>query len=92
VNGLRLGVEWQHQGSYFLDPQNSEKYKGFDVFHVRAGYRYRAFELWVNMMNAGDSYYSYFSSKSGSSYSYTPADPRNANIGLSYDFSDLFQK
>lgn len=92
VKGLRLGIEWQHQGSYFLDPQNTEKYKGFDVFHIRAGYQYKAFELWVNLMNAGDSYYSYFSSKSGSSYSYTPADPRNASIGLSYDFSDLFPK
>jgi outer membrane receptor protein involved in Fe transport len=92
VKGLRLGVEWQHQGSYFLDPQNTEKYKGFDVFHIRAGYQYKAFEFWVNLMNAGNSYYSYFSSKSGNSYSYTPADPRNASIGLSYDFSDLFTK
>jgi iron complex outermembrane receptor protein len=92
AKGLRLGVEWQHQGSYFLDPQNSEKYKGFDVFHIRAGYHYKAFEFWVNLMNAGDSYYSYFSSRSDNSYSYTPADPRNASIGLSYDFSDLFSK
>jgi len=92
VKGLRLGVEWQHQGSYFLDPQNTEKYKGFDVFHVRAGYQLKAFEFWVNLMNAGDSYYSYFSSKSGTSYSYTPADPRNTSIGVSYDFSDLFSK
>lgn len=92
VKGLRLGAEWQHQGSYFLDPQNTEKYKGFDVFHIRAGYQYKGFEFWVNLMNAGDSYYSYFSSRSGSNYSYTPADPRNASIGLSYDFSDLFSK
>jgi iron complex outermembrane receptor protein len=92
VKGLRLGVEWQKQGRYFLDPQNTEKYKGFDVFHIRAGYEHKAFEFWVNLMNAGDRYYSYFSSKSGSSYSHTPADPRNASIGLSYDFSDLFTK
>ena len=92
IKGLRLGVEWQHQGSYFLDPQNTEKYKGFDVFHVRAGYQLKPFEFWVNLMNAGDSYYSYFSSKSGTSYSYTPADPRNASIGVSYNFSDLFSK
>lgn len=90
IKGLRVGVEWQKQGNYYMDPLNTEKYKGFDVFHVRAGYRLKQLEVWVNVMNVTDSYYSYISTKSTSGYSYTPAEPRHFNIGISYDFGNLF--
>lgn len=91
VKGLRLGVEWQKIGSYFMDPKNTVKYKGYNVMHVRAGYQIKSLEVWVNMMNATDNYYAYIASKS-TSYSYTLADPRHFNMGLSYDFGNLFKK
>lgn len=90
VKGLRLGIEWQKIGSYYMDPLNTVKYEGYNVFHVRMGYKWKNMELWVNMMNATDKYYAYTSSKSNSGYSYTPAEPRNFNIGFSYDFGSLF--
>ncbi|MFC0771343.1 TonB-dependent receptor [Terrimonas alba] len=92
VNGLRLGVEWQKIGNYYMDPMNTVKYDGYDVFHVRVGYKWKAIELWVNMMNAADKYYAYTSSKSNFGYSYTPAEPRHFNMGISYDFGELFKK
>lgn len=91
VKGLRLGMEWQKTGSYYLDPKNTTKYEGYNVFHVRAGYQFSGFEVWVNMMNATDNYYAYTASKS-TGYSYTPAEPRHFNIGVSYDFGNLFKK
>jgi outer membrane receptor for ferric coprogen and ferric-rhodotorulic acid len=75
-----------------MDPQNTVKYEGYDVFHLRTGYRYKAIEAWINLMNIADKYYAYTSSKSSFGYSYTPAEPRNVSIGLSYDFGDLFKK
>ncbi|HEX2630201.1 MAG TPA: TonB-dependent receptor, partial [Chitinophagaceae bacterium] len=90
--GLRLGIEVQHIGNYFMDPLNTVKYKGYDVFHLRAGYKIKSAEIWVNAMNITDSYYAYTSSKSSSGYSYTPGDPRHFNIGISYDFASLFTK
>lgn len=92
AKGLRLGLEWQKQGSYFMDPVNSVRYKGYDVFHLRVGYKLRAAEIWVNAMNIADGYYAYTSSKSSSGYSYTPAEPRNFTIGFSYDFGSFFKK
>lgn len=92
LKGLRLGVEWQKIGSYYMDPLNTVKYEGYDVFHIRAGYKWKAMEVWVNMMNASDKYYAYTSSKSNSGYSYTPAEPRHFNMGISYDFGDLLKK
>lgn len=92
VKGLRVGVEWQKQGSYYMDPLNTARYKGFDVFHFRTGYQWKQFEVWVNVMNITDNYYSYISTKSASGDSYTPAEPRNFNLGISYDFGNLFKQ
>jgi outer membrane receptor protein involved in Fe transport len=91
MKGLRLGLEWQKLGSYFMDPLNTVKYEGYNVYHLRAGYRISAFEVWVNVMNAADKYYAYTSSKSSFGYSYTPAEPRHFNMGISYDFGTLFK-
>ena len=92
VKGLRLGIEWQKISSYYMDPLNTVKYEGYNVFHLRAGYKWRVMELWVNVMNVTDKYYAYTSSKSNSGYNYTPAEPRNFNMGISYDFGSLFKK
>jgi outer membrane receptor protein involved in Fe transport len=64
VKGLRVGAEWQHVGSYFVDPQNSAKYAGYNVLNVRTGYQFKGVEIWLNILNATDNYYSYITSKS----------------------------
>ncbi len=92
VKGLRLGAEWQHVGSYYVDPQNTAKYGGYHVLNLRVGYQYKGLEVWVNALNATDNYYSYNVSKSAFGYSYTLAEPRNFNIGLSYDFGTFLKK
>lgn len=91
VKGLRLAAEWQHQGKYFMDDLDNYTYKGFDVINFRAGYQLKGFELWVNMLNATNLYYSTFSSKNAtssgnSSYSYSLGDPREITVGLAYHF------
>ena len=92
VKGLRLGAEWQHVGSYFVDPQNTAKYGGYNVLNIRAGYQFKGFELWANMLNATNRYYSYITTKSASGYSYQLAEPRNITLGVSYDFGNLLNQ
>lgn len=91
LKGFRIGAEWQKIGSYFMDPKNTVKYEGYDVFNLRAGYQFKGVEVWMNVMNAADRYYSYISTKS-TSYSYQLAEPRNFNLGVSYDFGQLIKK
>lgn len=91
VKALRISAEWQHQGAYFMDDLDLYKYRGFDIVNFRSGYQYKGFELWVNVINAGNLFYSTFSSKnaasSGSaSYSYSLGDPREITVGLAYHF------
>ena len=91
IKGLRMGAEWQHQGAYFMDDLDLFSYKGFDVINLRAGYQYKAVEIWLNALNVSNVYYSVFSTKnatsSGSSaYSYSLGDPREITLGLAYHF------
>lgn len=92
LKGLRLGAELRHVGNYYADPLNTASYEGYNVLNLRAGYRLKAFEIWLNLLNATDHYYSYLTSKSAYGYSYQVADPRNLTLGVSYDFANLFKK
>ena len=92
VKGLRIGVELQHVGKYYVDPLNTAQYNGYDVLNVRAGYLYKGIEVWLNVLNAIDNYYSYITSKSAFGYSYQLAEPRNVNVGISYDFNNIIKK
>jgi outer membrane receptor protein involved in Fe transport len=90
VKGLRVGAEWQRVGSYFMDPANTTRYEGFHTLHLRAGYQWQGAEVWMNVMNASDRYYAFVASRSATGFSYTPAEPRNITVGVSYDFGKLF--
>lgn len=92
VKGLRIGAELQHVGSYFVDPQNSAAYKGYNALNLRAGYSFKGFDVWMNVLNATNNYYSYVTTKSSFGWSYQLAEPRNFNVGVSYDFANLFKK
>ena len=74
-----------------MDDYNKFTYPGFDVFNIRAGYKIKQVEVWVNALNAGNKYYAIISSKNAtatgsSSYSYTLGDPREITVGLAYHF------
>ncbi|MHA4843966.1 TonB-dependent receptor [Flavitalea antarctica] len=91
LKGLRIGAELQHVGSYYVDPMNTAKYKGYNVLHLRTCYQFKGLEVWINVLNATNNYYSNITTKSSFGYSYQLADPRNFNIGLSYEFGSLFK-
>ena len=90
VRGLRVSVEGQRVGRYYMDNLEQYSYGGFDVFNVRAGYDLGHFGLWVNVLNAFNEYYSTISQVSVSSgvaaYTYELGDPRSVTLGLSYNF------
>jgi iron complex outermembrane recepter protein len=92
IKGFRLGAELQHVGKYFADPQNTATYDGYDALNLRAGYVEKEFEIWLNVLNATNSYYSYITSKSSFGWSFQLAEPRSFNVGVSYDFANHFKK
>ncbi|MFA9195659.1 TonB-dependent receptor [Flavobacterium sp. FBOR7N2.3] len=87
---LRTSIEWQHVGSYYQDQINTVKYSGYDVFNFRAGYQWKAFEIYGNIINLTDKLYAYNVSRANLSTSqpaYLAAAPRTFVLGIQYNFS-----
>jgi outer membrane receptor protein involved in Fe transport len=82
----RISIEELHQSKYFMDETNTTSYGGFDVLNLRFGYTLKRTELWLNVLNLTNTYYSTmatknFSVKGTSAYSYYLGDPRSITIG-----------
>jgi outer membrane receptor protein involved in Fe transport len=82
----RLSIEELHQSKYYMDETNTTGYGGFDVLNLRFGYTLNRTELWLNVLNLTNAYYSTmatknFSVKGTSAYSYYLGDPRSITIG-----------
>lgn len=91
LKGLRFSAEWQHQGKYYMDDLDRFSYRGFDVVNFRSGYSIKHFDIWVNMLNAFNTYYSTIATKNATSsgnasYAYQLGDPREITLGIGYRF------
>ncbi len=87
VQGLRLGLEWQHLGRYYMDAANTEKYGGYDLLNARAGYSFRGFEIWLNALNLSDTLYATTVDKNAYGKSYRQGNPRTFHLGIGYRFA-----
>lgn len=86
LQGAHIGLEWQHLGEYYMDPANTEKYSGFDVFNLRLGYEKNGIEFWAHSLNLTDKNYATVVNKSAWGTSYRVGQPRTITIGISYQF------
>lgn len=86
LEGARAGFEWEHVGPYYMDPQNTLRYGGYDVFNIRLGYTFRMVELWANVLNVTDELYASIASKSRYGQQYNPGAPRSISFGVGYRF------
>ncbi|WP_210488630.1 TonB-dependent receptor [Rufibacter aurantiacus] len=86
LKGLRLGLEWQRVGKYYMDPVNSEYYGGYHLFNARVGYAFKGFEAWINAINLTDKLYATTVDKYSYGKSYRQGVPRTFNVGVGYQF------
>lgn len=88
LKGFRIGLEWQHVDSYFMDAQNTKEYPGFNILNARMGYTWKGLEAWFNVLNLTNELYATRASSSRWGDSYNPGDPRTFNIGIGYRFAE----
>ena len=86
LKGFSAGLEWQHLDKYYMDPENTAEYEGFDLFNLRLRYKIKKMDLWFHIMNLTDELYATTASKSRWGVSYRPGNPRNYNFGIAYTF------
>lgn len=87
---LRATVEWQLVSSFYQDQINTVKYEGYNVFNGRIGYRWKALEGFVNIMNLTDELYAYNVTRGNNptdKSNYTPSAPRTFMMGLQYNLN-----
>lgn len=85
--GTRFGLGWEHVGPYYMDPQNTMRYAGYDLLNVRVGYAFGAFDLWMNVRNVTDALYANIAGKNRFGQQYNPGMPRSATVGVRYRWS-----
>ncbi|WP_109829400.1 TonB-dependent receptor [Reichenbachiella versicolor] len=87
LKGFRASVEWQHVGEYYMDAVHSKSYEGYDIFNLRLGYEWKAFDIWTNIINATDELYATVARSNQWGESYSLGNPRNFNVGIGYKFA-----
>lgn len=83
---IRSSLEWIHQSAYYMDETNATRYPGFNLLNARFGLQFKKSEIWLNVLNLTNTYYSTmatknFSVKGSSAYSYYLGEPRSITIG-----------
>ncbi len=88
LGGGRVEAEWERLGSYWMDDDNTHKYAGHNLFHLRASYKAGGnLELFARVANVTDARYAMLSAYTAASgEQYAPGMPRTFSAGVEYRF------
>lgn len=95
LGGARLGhahawagefeLEWVHQGAYFLDAANSQRYEGHDLLHLRWQRELgRRWTLGLRLMNLLDTRYAERADLAFGNFRYFPGAGRSVFLSLGW--------
>ncbi|HMB93071.1 MAG TPA: TonB-dependent receptor [Rhodothermales bacterium] len=87
--GSSLSLTWDHLGGYWMDPENSAKYGGYDVFSLHAAYDItRDISVFGRVINLTDELYAERATYNAfRGEEFAPGLPRTVYIGLQYNLS-----
>jgi outer membrane receptor protein involved in Fe transport len=91
---VNFHLEWLRQSKYFMDETNTTTYSGYDIGNLRIAYQMKQSNIWINILNITNAYYSSmatknFSVKGNAAYSYYIGEPRSISIGYSWRLQAL---
>ncbi len=91
LDGATLTAEWVHLGPYWLDADNTERYDGHDLVHLRASYTVRrGTTFYVRLNNLTDARYAESAGYSNfRGREFAPGLPRTVYAGLQLDFGRM---
>ena len=86
-NGATLELEWQHLGSYYLNPENTADYAGHNLLNLRASFELSSqLSLNARLLNLSDQDYAERADFAFGNYRYFVGEPRSLFVGLRYQF------
>ena len=87
AKGIRIALENQFMGPYWMNNDNTKEYEGFNLFNLRTGYRIKGFDLSFTILNLADKLWSPRANASRFGTTYSPGIPRTYQFGLAYNFA-----
>ncbi|MFD2167057.1 TonB-dependent receptor [Thalassotalea euphylliae] len=86
-NGQQVELEWVHMGNYYINPENTAKYEGHDLFNLRASYDVTPqLRASVRVLNITDKDYAERADFGFGSYRYFVGEPRSVFVSVRYLF------
>jgi iron complex outermembrane recepter protein len=89
VKNLRTSLEWQYVSGWYQNQINTIEAEGYNLINFRIGYKWKAIELFGNIMNVANSLYATNISRGNNPTdrsNYTPAAPRTFVMGFQINF------
>ena len=86
ISGLRISIENQYLGPYWMNNDNTKEYEGFSLFNLRTGYSFQGFDVTFSLLNLTDELWSPRANASRFGTTYTLGIPRTYQFGLAYSF------
>jgi iron complex outermembrane receptor protein len=93
LNGGQIGAEWVHLGSYWMDENNTQRYDGHDIYHLRINYPLaQRVAIYARVMNLTDERYATAAAYtpaggwSAEKFEYAPGMPRTFYAGINFTF------
>ncbi len=89
LHGGRLAAEWSHTGEYYMDPENTHQYDGFDLWTLHASHVLPGIgEVFGRLTNAANTKYAELVSYNAfNKEQYTPGNPRMLFLGVRWTTS-----
>jgi outer membrane cobalamin receptor len=93
LRGGRLAAEWTHTGRYYMDPDNTREYGGYDLVHLHANaFITPTVEVFARVMNAADRTYAELATYTAfQGAQLTPGTPRTVYAGLRFGWQGAGQ-
>ncbi|KHJ37656.1 colicin I receptor [Pedobacter glucosidilyticus] len=87
---FRTSVEWQYLSSWYQNQINTVKYEGYHLLNYRVGYKWKAIELYANIMNFTDELFANSATRGNNltdRSTFNPGAPRTYVMGIQYNFT-----
>ncbi|MCC6318412.1 MAG: TonB-dependent receptor [Gemmatimonadaceae bacterium] len=82
LRGGRLAVEWSHTGRYYMDPENTHRYDGFQLWTLHGNWHVRGAEIFARVVNLDDRKYAEIATYDAFNRErFTPGSPRMVYAG-----------
>lgn len=85
-HSTRLEAEYQHLGSYWLDAENTQRYSGHGLVHLRAAQELQDWTLRLRLNNLLDEDYAERADFAFGQHRYFPGWPRRLSVEAAYRF------